>query len=137
MWLKGQYPDSFRSMIMFFWKGSFLLIKKLSLIFLGKNFILFSIFSPATCWESIESSHSFTEPLFHLCISLGKCRLMHILFVVSQPVLRSFLSVGQATDIFYIEVLLNWECELPEVSMLMSSWLKQAWRKQTCLSLLY
>lgn len=107
-----------------------------------KKSVLLSLTSLATlmctCWESTDNHQShWASPLSPVFLSFVKCRIMHGLFVVSQSVLIFLLSLGQATDIFHIEVLLNWECDLPEVSMLMSSWLKRAWRQQTCLSILY
>lgn len=101
--------------------------------------VLLSVSSPATlictCWENTDN-HQFhwASTLSPVFLSFWKCRIMHVLFVVPQSVLIALLSLRQTTDIFHIDVLLNWECDLPEVSMLISSWLKQAWRsKLACL----
>lgn len=126
-----------------FLKGLFSTHKEVESGLLGEGgMVLLSVSSLATlictCWENTDN-HQFhwASTLSPVFLSFWKCRIMRVLFVVPQSVLISLLSLGQATDIFHIDVLLNWECDLPEVSMLMSSWLKQAWRKQTCLSMLY
>lgn len=125
-----------------FLKGLFSTHKEVESDLSGKGMVLLSVSSQAalvcTCCEHTDN-HQFhwASTLSPVFLSFWKCRIMHVLFVVPQSVLISLLSLGQATDIFCIGVLLNWECDLPEVSMLMSSWLKQAWRKQTCLSMLY
>lgn len=76
-----------------------------------KKCVLLSVSSPAAlicaCWKAqlIISSLGLTlSPVF---LSFGKCEIMHVLFVVSQSVRLSLLSLGQATDVFHIEVLLN------------------------------